>query len=297
MAPPVLTANVAARVIALVVAHGRDHPGRARGRTQAARRADPAPGAARPGIGVLVSCGLPSAAPYFLAGRDYGDLPRLRTTLIVLTLVGSLAAQCLLAGPEPAAPLALLPPVAHGRRAGRRRPRVLPALGGGGQVLPAGRERHARRQLGDRRRGGRVPAGVRGPAAVPARHRPAHDRRWSAPMCWSQWASRSGSRGAGTCGAGAGRTPRLAVRDLPVRPARPGRRHALAGQPAAGRGDPRRAGGAGHAGRLRRRLEVRGAAPAARAGHHLRPLPAPDQARPTGTRPGTWPRCCRGPSS
>src|SRR5689334_20501536 len=46
-----------------------------------------------PGLfGVLVGCGLPSAAPFFLAGRDW-DKGRLRTTIIVLTLAGSLAAS------------------------------------------------------------------------------------------------------------------------------------------------------------------------------------------------------------
>ena len=43
-------------------------------------------------IGVLVGCGLPSAAPFFLAGKDW-DKGRLRTTIVVLTLAGSLAAS------------------------------------------------------------------------------------------------------------------------------------------------------------------------------------------------------------
>ena len=46
-----------------------------------------------PGLaGVLASCGLPTAAPYFLAGRDPAAAPRLRTTLIALTFAGALAA-------------------------------------------------------------------------------------------------------------------------------------------------------------------------------------------------------------
>jgi O-antigen/teichoic acid export membrane protein len=41
---------------------------------------------------VLAGCGLPSAAPFFLAGKGR-DKPRLRTTIVVLTLAGSLAAS------------------------------------------------------------------------------------------------------------------------------------------------------------------------------------------------------------
>jgi O-antigen/teichoic acid export membrane protein len=90
-APPVLTANVAARVIALIaltvatilVAHAGGP--KLLGELTLLR--------VLPGLaGVLVSFGLPSAAPYFLAARDYATLPRLRSTLFVLTLIGSVAA-------------------------------------------------------------------------------------------------------------------------------------------------------------------------------------------------------------
>jgi O-antigen/teichoic acid export membrane protein/O-antigen ligase len=89
--PGVLTANVAARLVALgaltlatiLVAH---EGGPALLGELALLRV--LPGLA----GVLVSCGLPTAVPYFLAGRDHGPGPRLRPTLITLTLAGSLAA-------------------------------------------------------------------------------------------------------------------------------------------------------------------------------------------------------------
>ena len=91
MVPTVLTANVIARVIALValtlatvlVAHAGGP--KLLGELTLLR--------VLPGLmGVLVACGLPSAVPYFLAGKD-GGAPRLRTTLILLTLIGSLAAS------------------------------------------------------------------------------------------------------------------------------------------------------------------------------------------------------------
>lgn len=92
MVPAVLTANVIARVIALVsltvatvlVAHAGGP--KLLGELTLLR--------VLPGLmGVLAACGLPSAVPYFLAGKDGGGAPRLRTTLIVLTLAGSLAAS------------------------------------------------------------------------------------------------------------------------------------------------------------------------------------------------------------
>jgi O-antigen/teichoic acid export membrane protein/O-antigen ligase len=89
--PAVLTANVAARVVALVslsaatVLVARAGGPKLLGELTLLR--------VLPGlIGVLVGCGLPSAAPFFLAGKDW-DKGRLRTTIIVLTLAGSLAAS------------------------------------------------------------------------------------------------------------------------------------------------------------------------------------------------------------
>jgi len=90
--PPVLTANVAARIAALLaltvatvlVAHAGGP--KLLGELTLLR--------VLPGlIGVLVSCGLPSAAPYFLASREYSARPRLRSTLFALTLAGALAAS------------------------------------------------------------------------------------------------------------------------------------------------------------------------------------------------------------
>lgn len=90
--PPVLTANVAARIVALLaltvatilVAHAGGP--KLLGELTLLR--------VLPGLaGVLVSCGLPSAAPYFLASREYATLPRLRSTLFALTLAGALAAS------------------------------------------------------------------------------------------------------------------------------------------------------------------------------------------------------------
>lgn len=90
--PPVLTANVAARIAALIaltvatilVAHAGGP--KLLGELTLLR--------VLPGLmGVLVSFGLPSAAPYFLAGREYATLPRLRSTLFALTLLGALAAS------------------------------------------------------------------------------------------------------------------------------------------------------------------------------------------------------------
>ena len=86
-----LTANVAARVVALAslsaatVLVARAGGPKLLGELTLLR--------VLPGlIGVLVGCGLPSAAPFFLAGKDW-DKGRLRTTIIVLTLAGSLAAS------------------------------------------------------------------------------------------------------------------------------------------------------------------------------------------------------------
>jgi O-antigen/teichoic acid export membrane protein len=90
--PPVLTANVAARIVALVALTAATilvaHAGGPKllGELTLLR--------VLPGLaGVLVSCGLPSAAPYFLASREYSTLPRLRSTLFALTLGGALAAS------------------------------------------------------------------------------------------------------------------------------------------------------------------------------------------------------------
>jgi O-antigen/teichoic acid export membrane protein len=89
--PGVLTANVAARLVALgaltlatiLVAHAGGP----------ALLGELALLRVLPGLaGVLVSCGLPTAVPYFLAGRDHGPGPRMRPTLITLTVLGSLAA-------------------------------------------------------------------------------------------------------------------------------------------------------------------------------------------------------------
>ena len=89
--PAVLTANVAARVVALLsltaatvlVAHAGGP--KLLGELTLLR--------VLPGLaGVLAGCGLPSAAPFFLAGKNR-DKPRLRTTIVVLTLAGSLAAS------------------------------------------------------------------------------------------------------------------------------------------------------------------------------------------------------------
>ena len=141
--PPVLTANVAARIVALIALTAATilvaHAGGPKllGELTLLR--------VLPGlVGVLVSCGLPSAAPYFLASREYATLPRLRSTLFALTLAGALAASACWLILSPVLHSALLPPVAHGRRARRRRPGVFPVLGGRRQSLPARRERHAR---------------------------------------------------------------------------------------------------------------------------------------------------------
>lgn len=90
--PPVLTANVAARIVALLALTAATilvaHAGGPKllGELTLLR--------VLPGLaGVLVSCGLPSAAPYFLANREYAALPRLRSTLFALTLAGALAAS------------------------------------------------------------------------------------------------------------------------------------------------------------------------------------------------------------
>ena len=142
--PAVLTANVLARVAALaaltlatiLVAHAGGP--KLLGELTLLR--------VLPGlIGVLVGCGLPSAIPFFLAGRRGDDKSRLRTTIIAMTLVGSLAASACWLASEPATAPDLLPAVAHRRSTGGRSSRLLAALGGDRQVLPARRERHARR--------------------------------------------------------------------------------------------------------------------------------------------------------
>jgi O-antigen/teichoic acid export membrane protein len=92
LVPAVLTANVAARVVALasltvatiLVAHAGGP--KLLGELTLLR--------VLPGlIGVLVGCGLPSAIPFFLAGRSGKDNLRLRTTIVAMTLAGSLAAS------------------------------------------------------------------------------------------------------------------------------------------------------------------------------------------------------------
>ncbi len=90
--PPVLTANVAARIVALLALTAATilvaHAGGPKllGELTLLR--------VLPGLaGVLVSCGLPSAAPYFLASRGYATRPRLRSTLLALTLAGALTAS------------------------------------------------------------------------------------------------------------------------------------------------------------------------------------------------------------
>jgi O-antigen/teichoic acid export membrane protein/O-antigen ligase len=91
LVPAVLTANVAARVVALAslsaatVLVARAGGPKLLGELTLLR--------VLPGlIGVLVGCGLPSAAPFFLAGKDW-DKARLRTTIVLLTLAGALAAS------------------------------------------------------------------------------------------------------------------------------------------------------------------------------------------------------------
>lgn len=90
--PGVLTANVAARVVALgsltlaTVLVARSGGPELLGELTLLR--------VLPGLaGVLVCCGLPTAAPYFLAAHAAGDRGRLRTTLIMLMITGSLAAS------------------------------------------------------------------------------------------------------------------------------------------------------------------------------------------------------------
>src|SRR5258707_6019214 len=91
LVPAVLTVNVAARVVALAsltiatVLVARAGGPKLLGELTLLR--------VLPGLaGVLVGCGLPSAAPFFLAGKNR-DKPRLKTTILVLTLAGSLAAS------------------------------------------------------------------------------------------------------------------------------------------------------------------------------------------------------------
>ncbi len=90
--PAVLTANVLARVVALasltlatiLVAHAGGP--KLLGELTLLR--------VLPGlVGVLVAAGLPSAIPFFLAGRRGDAKPRLRTTIVGLTFAGSLAAS------------------------------------------------------------------------------------------------------------------------------------------------------------------------------------------------------------
>jgi O-antigen/teichoic acid export membrane protein/O-antigen ligase len=99
LVPAVLTANVAARVVALAslsaatVLVARAGGPKLLGELTLLR--------VLPGlIGVLVGCGLPSAAPFFLAGKDW-DKARLRTTVVLLTLAGSLAASACWLGLSP----------------------------------------------------------------------------------------------------------------------------------------------------------------------------------------------------
>src|SRR5258707_11528685 len=91
LVPAVLTVNVAARVVAIscltiaTVLVARAGVPKLLGELTLLR--------VLPGLaGVLVGCGLPSAAPFFLAGKNR-DKPRLKTTILVLTLAGSLAAS------------------------------------------------------------------------------------------------------------------------------------------------------------------------------------------------------------
>ncbi len=94
LVPAVLTANVVARIVALasltvasiLVAHAGGP--KLLGELTLLR--------VLPGlVGVLVGCGLPSAVPFFMAAGRPDEAPRLRTTIVVMTLVGSLgAAAC-----------------------------------------------------------------------------------------------------------------------------------------------------------------------------------------------------------
>jgi O-antigen/teichoic acid export membrane protein len=90
--PAVLTANVAARVVALAsLTLATILVARVGGPTLLGEFAllRVLPGLA----GVLVACGLPGAAPFFLARRDPAPGPRLRPTLVGLTFTGALAAS------------------------------------------------------------------------------------------------------------------------------------------------------------------------------------------------------------
>jgi O-antigen/teichoic acid export membrane protein/O-antigen ligase len=91
LVPGVLTANVAARVVALVsltaatVLVARAGGPKLLGELTLLR--------VLPGLaGVLAGCGLPSAVPFFLAAKNR-DKARLTTTIVLLTLAGSLAAS------------------------------------------------------------------------------------------------------------------------------------------------------------------------------------------------------------
>jgi O-antigen/teichoic acid export membrane protein len=92
LVPAVLTANVLARIVAIasltlatvLVAHAGGP--KLLGELTLLR--------VLPGLaGVLVGCGLPSAVPFFLAGRRRDQGARMRTTIVVMTLIGSLAAS------------------------------------------------------------------------------------------------------------------------------------------------------------------------------------------------------------
>ncbi|HEU5421660.1 MAG TPA: polysaccharide biosynthesis C-terminal domain-containing protein [Streptosporangiaceae bacterium] len=91
LVPPVLTANVAARIAALgslaiaTILVAREGGPTLLGELTLLR--------VLPGLaGVLVGCGLPGAAPFFLAGQDRYGGSRARTTILALALAGSLAA-------------------------------------------------------------------------------------------------------------------------------------------------------------------------------------------------------------
>jgi O-antigen/teichoic acid export membrane protein len=246
--PPVLTANVAARVVALLALTAATilvaHAGGPKllGELTLLR--------VLPGlVGVLVSCGLPGAAPYFLASREYAALPRLRSTLFALTLGGALAASaCWL----------ILSPVLHGLffRPWHMGVVLAAAVPVFSQLWVAAGK--AFLQGENDMRAANVAIGAEEAAFLPVY------------LALLPFLHGTGLLMTALVGADV-----LVTAGIAVRLAWPGGRHAFAHQPAARRGHPRRAGRPGHARGVRGRVKVRRTAPAAWAGRDLRALPAP----------------------
>ena len=288
--PAVLTANVAARVVALAslsaatVLVARAGGPKLLGELTLLR--------VLPGLmGVLVGCGLPSAAPFFLAGGDW-DQGRLRTTIIVLTLAGSLAASaCWL----------LLSPLIH---------QVFFRPWHIGVVLAAAVPVFTQLWVATGKSFLQGEDDMRGAnwaiAAEEAVFLPVYVgllpimHGTSLLMTALVGADVLVTLGIAVRLAGAAVPARLGQAgrpagpgDLRLRHPRPDRRHVVAGQPAVGRGDPRCAGGPGHPGRLRRRLQVRGMLrlPGLAITYVLYPRLA---ARDREEAPGPSSRCCPG---